>query len=211
MIDSRKYLANQIRGPIATALLQGAWDVHAEHEDYFKYLEEFSLEEGKVTTETLNDLGVILGVSRPYSTYGDDNAFLLPFPDLPYSVAWRMAHALSSVRMPWGGVLSNEFREHTVVPVSDLTYLTYMRNTVAMRQSPSLQNILQTVLDLVSDALEAGQDPNNYFQVSFVKENKNDILVELHTIFLQYIPYLNAAFAITFTTAPRVSVQIGGW
>ena len=197
MADNFPFLARQIKGPIAHSFGLGIDHVYEADAEFIDWLSHFSIDnlEGK----WLDQLGVILGLPRPYITQKlIENDFEF---DIIEHLLDGTLHGFSSTdNREQGGLLEDLHVQKPVVEVSDTLYKRYLKAASLLKRTHSLQNIANVLKIFIE---------STRFAISFnnTEGYVNDINIILSPTSDQYEDALKKAFKKIFTTSPQIIVN----
>lgn len=205
--DSFPYLARQIQGDIATAFGYGIDHVYEQDAQFIEYLQKFSID--NLYGSWLDQLGVVLGLPRPYTTNPFENTSF-EFDGISRMLDGNL-HGFSTTSQITidgvtydrsdGGLIDNLYRSTEETPVQDSIYKKYLYATTLLKKTHSIQNI--------ADVLELFIDSTRY--AIFFRNDSGliqDIYIVMSATSADYRESLQLAFDKIFTIPPFVYVSV---
>lgn len=207
--DKFPYLARQIQGDIATAFGYGIDHVYEADTDFIDFLGSFSID--NLYGEWLDELGIVLGLPRPYTTNPfATNSFEFDNTD---HLLNGVLHGFSTTRQIVidgvtydrndGGILDNLYRTTDETPIRDNIYKKYLQATSLLKKTHSIKNIAD-VLEVFIDSTRYAINFNTDYETGFI----NDIIITLSATSADYRDSLQLAFNKIFTIPPFVYVDV---
>lgn len=205
--DNFPYLARQIQGDIATAFGYGIDHIYEEDSSFIDFLSNFSID--NLYGSWLDQLGIILGLPRPYTTNPfatnsfefDDKLRVLDGKKHGFSTTTQITIDGETFDRSNGGVIDSLYRSTEETPIKDEVYKKYLYATTLLKKTHSIKNI--------ADVLELFIDSTRY-AISFKNDSSyiQDILITLPATSADYKESLQLAFNKIFTTPPFVYIDI---
>ena len=203
--DKFPYLARQIQGDIAKAFGYGIDHVYETDQEFIDFISKFSID--NLYGEWLEQLGIIVGFPRPYTTKPeasfmfDSTSFLLD--GLLHGLSTTDTITIDGVEYSRndGGVLDDLYADTTNIPVSDTIYKKYLYAVSLLKKTHSMRNI--------SNVLEVFLDSTR-FAITYHTGSGlvNDIIIYLAATSADYKDSLQMAFSKIFTTPPFIYVDV---
>lgn len=199
-IDEYKfpYLARQINGPIAETFGKSIDSVYEKDQPFLDFLSRFDIE--NLEGEWLDELGQVLGFSRPWITI-PELVTAFEFDGLPPSLMGRThgfsndpQHAFNND----GGVLDDLYRDRNYYKMEDPRYQNFLRAIVKVKKTLSISSI--------ADVMDTFMDDTRY-AITYVSPG-NDIIIYIPPSQEIYEEYLEIAFKSIFTTSPTIYILV---
>lgn len=197
MADNFPFLARQIKGPIAHSFGLGIDHVYEADAEFIDWLSHFSIDnlEGK----WLDQLGVILGLPRPYITQKlIENDF--EFDIIDHLLDGTLHGFSSTDNREQGGLLEDLHVQKPIIEVNDTLYKRYLKAASLLKRTHSLQNIANVLKIFIE---------STRFAITFNNAEGwvNDVNIILSPTSDQYEDALKKAFKKIFTTSPEIIVN----
>lgn len=203
--DRFPYLARQIVGDIAKAFGYGIDHVYETDAEFIDFLSHFSID--NLYGEWLDQLGVIVGFPRPYTTKPfesfefDSTDFLLDGQLHGFSTDEPILIDGVEYDRNDGGILDDIYRDTTDAPVRDSLYKQYLYAITLLKRTHSLKNIANVIELFISSTRYAITYSSD---AGFV----NDIVIYLAGTSADYKESLQTAFNNIFTTPPFILIDV---
>lgn len=206
-VGGEKWLAKQLKGAVSSSILYIIDKWYTQYNELLEYLRTRRLEYGRITTEDLDAIGKLVGITRPYAVLGGEQSLLFSDKEAVPPASWSELHALSDIPYVQGGIFQANNDIGTNVPVSNALYIRFIVNSMMMKQTFSLDSLCNLLDDLVGA---------NAYEMSWLNpadeeaENIGDIYVILYDVYgsAYFMTYLQEAADIIFNTAPRIKFSV---